>query len=149
MTSARHPLQLPRQPSARDKGHHVHLRRHLSWSAAGIFGPRLLLLACAAGELPAICVDYFRKNPSPLPCFLSHVHSDHLQGPGSLKALFIYCPAATREIPGSCFVIGPFLSPTRVKLASSWSYALVRFLSFSLRTVYTIMLLRLDKYRIG
>ncbi|KLJ10019.1 hypothetical protein EMPG_14575 [Blastomyces silverae] len=46
-------------------------------------------------------VDYFRKNPdrpAPLACFLSHVHSDHLQGLESLRAPFIYCSAATREI---------------------------------------------------
>ncbi|EDN07067.1 predicted protein [Histoplasma mississippiense (nom. inval.)] len=35
---------------------------------------------------------------APLACFLSHVHSDHLQGLESLRAPFIYCSAATREI---------------------------------------------------
>ncbi|PGH19107.1 hypothetical protein AJ79_00141 [Helicocarpus griseus UAMH5409] len=46
-------------------------------------------------------VDYFRKNPdrpAPLACFLSHVHGDHIQGLESLRAPFIYCSAATREI---------------------------------------------------
>ncbi|KAJ5245985.1 hypothetical protein N7468_000968 [Penicillium chermesinum] len=46
-------------------------------------------------------VDYFRKNPerpAPLACFLSHVHSDHLQGLESLRAPFIYCSPATREL---------------------------------------------------
>ncbi|KAH2316420.1 hypothetical protein KXV47_001110 [Aspergillus fumigatus] len=46
-------------------------------------------------------VDYFRKNPErppPLACFLSHVHSDHLQGLESFRAPFIYCSAATREL---------------------------------------------------
>lgn len=48
-----------------------------------------------------ISVDYFRKNPErspPLACFLSHVHSDHLQGLESFRAPFIYCSAATREV---------------------------------------------------
>ncbi|OJD17690.1 hypothetical protein AJ78_02215 [Emergomyces pasteurianus Ep9510] len=52
-------------------------------------------------EFPQIRIDYFRKNPNrpaPLACFLSHVHSDHLQGLESLRAPFIYCSAATREI---------------------------------------------------
>ncbi|KAJ9221110.1 hypothetical protein DTO169C6_6496 [Paecilomyces variotii] len=52
-------------------------------------------------EFPFIRIDYFRKNPdrpSPLACFLSHVHSDHLQGLESLRSPFIYCSAATREL---------------------------------------------------
>ncbi|KAH8422614.1 putative DNA repair protein [Aspergillus melleus] len=52
-------------------------------------------------EFPGIRIDYFRKapeRPPPLACFLSHVHSDHLQGLESLRAPFIYCSAATREI---------------------------------------------------
>ncbi|KAL1954603.1 hypothetical protein VTO42DRAFT_898 [Malbranchea cinnamomea] len=52
-------------------------------------------------EFPHIRVDYFRKNPNrppPLACFLSHVHSDHLQGLESLRAPFVYCSTATREI---------------------------------------------------
>ncbi|GBF62376.1 hypothetical protein TMEN_4916 [Trichophyton mentagrophytes] len=46
-------------------------------------------------------VDSFRKHPewpAPLACFLSHVHSDHLVGLESLRAPFVYCSAATREI---------------------------------------------------
>ncbi|EFR04431.1 hypothetical protein MGYG_07438 [Nannizzia gypsea CBS 118893] len=46
-------------------------------------------------------VDSFRKNPewpAPLACFLSHVHSDHLTGLESLRAPFVYCSTATREI---------------------------------------------------
>lgn len=46
-------------------------------------------------------VDYFRKNldrPSPLACFLSHVHSDHLSGLESLRSPFVYCSAATKEV---------------------------------------------------
>ncbi|CAG8240533.1 unnamed protein product [Penicillium salamii] len=46
-------------------------------------------------------VDYFRKcpeRPAPLACFLSHVHSDHLQGLESFRAPFIYCSPATREL---------------------------------------------------
>ncbi|KAJ5183387.1 hypothetical protein N7492_001003, partial [Penicillium capsulatum] len=44
--------------------------------------------------------DYFRKNADhpPLACFLSHVHSDHLQGLESFRAPFIYCSPATREL---------------------------------------------------
>ncbi|KAF4203717.1 hypothetical protein CNMCM8927_008394 [Aspergillus lentulus] len=52
-------------------------------------------------EFPYIQIDYFRKNPErppPLACFLSHVHSDHLQGLESFRAPFIYCSAATREL---------------------------------------------------
>ncbi|OJJ39655.1 hypothetical protein ASPWEDRAFT_104551, partial [Aspergillus wentii DTO 134E9] len=46
-------------------------------------------------------VDQFRKfpgRPLPLAYFLSHVHSDHLQGLESFRAPFIYCSAATREL---------------------------------------------------
>ncbi|RAH79584.1 hypothetical protein BO86DRAFT_457776 [Aspergillus japonicus CBS 114.51] len=52
-------------------------------------------------EFPYIQIDYFRKSPDrppPLVCFLSHVHSDHLQGLESFRAPFIYCSAATREL---------------------------------------------------
>ncbi|KAL5339089.1 hypothetical protein BJX70DRAFT_364961 [Aspergillus crustosus] len=52
-------------------------------------------------EFPSITIDYFRKNPErppPLACFLSHAHSDHLQGLESFRAPFIYCSAATREL---------------------------------------------------
>ncbi|GES61483.1 DNA repair protein [Aspergillus terreus] len=52
-------------------------------------------------EFPFIQIDYFRKNPdrpAPLACFLSHVHSDHLQGLESFRAPFIYCSAATRDL---------------------------------------------------
>ncbi|GAD92807.1 DNA repair protein [Paecilomyces variotii No. 5] len=52
-------------------------------------------------EFPFIRIDYFRKNPdrpSPLACFLSHVHSDHLQGLESLRSPFVYCSAASREL---------------------------------------------------
>ncbi|KAF2751399.1 hypothetical protein M011DRAFT_395301 [Sporormia fimetaria CBS 119925] len=52
-------------------------------------------------EFPQICIDYFRQQPghkAPLACFLSHVHSDHLTGLESLRAPFVYCSAATREI---------------------------------------------------
>ncbi|KAL2802633.1 beta-lactamase-like protein [Aspergillus granulosus] len=52
-------------------------------------------------EFPFITIDYFRKNPErppPLACFLSHAHSDHLQGLESFRAPFIYCSAATREL---------------------------------------------------
>ncbi|KAB8276674.1 hypothetical protein BDV30DRAFT_235346 [Aspergillus minisclerotigenes] len=52
-------------------------------------------------EFPYIQIDYFRKNPErppPLAGFLSHVHSDHLQGLESFRAPFIYCSAATKEL---------------------------------------------------
>ncbi|KAH6643090.1 beta-lactamase-like protein [Boeremia exigua] len=52
-------------------------------------------------EFPQIRLDYFRHQPehkAPLACFLSHVHSDHLAGLDSLRAPFVYCSAATREI---------------------------------------------------
>ena len=52
-------------------------------------------------EFPEIRIDYFRTIPGrvpPLACFLSHVHSDHLQGLESLKSPFVYCSPATREL---------------------------------------------------
>ena len=52
-------------------------------------------------EFPRIRIDFFRIHPSqppPLACFLSHVHSDHLQGLESLKAPFVYCSAGTRQL---------------------------------------------------
>ncbi|PWY95587.1 DNA repair protein [Aspergillus sclerotioniger CBS 115572] len=55
----------------------------------------------AVREFPSIQIDYFRKNPDrppPLACFLSHVHSDHLQGLESFRTTFIYCSPATREM---------------------------------------------------
>ncbi|TGO86878.1 hypothetical protein BPOR_0270g00120 [Botrytis porri] len=41
-----------------------------------------------------------RGRTAPLACFLSHVHSDHLEGLDNdrIKLPFIYCSAATREI---------------------------------------------------
>lgn len=53
-------------------------------------------------EFPDIRIDHFRlSNEStrpPLAYFLTHVHSDHLQGLESCKSPFIYCSPATREI---------------------------------------------------
>jgi DNA cross-link repair 1C protein len=52
-------------------------------------------------EFPRIRIDFFRIHaslPPPLACFLSHIHSDHLQGLESLKAPFVYCSAATRRL---------------------------------------------------
>ena len=52
-------------------------------------------------EFPQIRIDYFRHQPghkAPLACFLSHVHSDHLAGLESLRAPFVYCSSATREV---------------------------------------------------
>ena len=48
-----------------------------------------------------IRVDYFRDVPhskAPTAYFLSHVHSDHIQGLESNKSIPTYCTAATREI---------------------------------------------------
>jgi phosphoribosyl 1,2-cyclic phosphodiesterase len=51
-------------------------------------------------EFPNIRIDYFRRDDAdpPLAGFLSHVHSDHLLGLESLKAPFIYCSPATKEV---------------------------------------------------
>ncbi|MCJ1224919.1 hypothetical protein MMC12_001566 [Toensbergia leucococca] len=52
-------------------------------------------------EFPEIRIDYFRTiagRTPPSACFLSHVHSDHLRGLESLKAPFVYCSAATKEL---------------------------------------------------
>jgi DNA cross-link repair 1C protein len=52
-------------------------------------------------EFPRIRIDFFRTNlsqPPALACFLSHIHSDHLQGLESLKAPFVYCSPATRRL---------------------------------------------------
>ncbi|KAL8726152.1 MAG: hypothetical protein Q9181_006162 [Wetmoreana brouardii] len=52
-------------------------------------------------EFPDIRIDYFRTiagRVPPLACFLSHVHSDHLQGLESLKSPFVYCSSVTREL---------------------------------------------------
>lgn len=46
-------------------------------------------------------VDHFRRlpgQPNFVACFLSHVHSDHLEGLESYMGPFIYCSKATREI---------------------------------------------------
>ncbi|QSZ29510.1 hypothetical protein DSL72_004024 [Monilinia vaccinii-corymbosi] len=54
-------------------------------------------------EFPDIRVDYFRQiigRAAPLAYFLSHVHSDHLDGLDNdrVKLPFVYCSAATKEI---------------------------------------------------
>ncbi len=52
-------------------------------------------------EFPGIRIDYFRAipgRPHPKVHFLSHVHSDHLQGLERPGGPFIYCSPATREI---------------------------------------------------
>ncbi|KAA8575701.1 hypothetical protein EYC84_004814 [Monilinia fructicola] len=54
-------------------------------------------------EFPDIRVDHFRNIPgrsAPLACFLSHVHSDHLDGLDNdrIRLPFVYCSAATKEI---------------------------------------------------
>ncbi|GAB7329712.1 hypothetical protein MBLNU13_g01444t1 [Cladosporium sp. NU13] len=54
-------------------------------------------------EFPDIRIDHFRSSGDsetrlPLALFLSHVHSDHLEGLESCKSPFIYCSPATKEI---------------------------------------------------
>jgi DNA cross-link repair 1C protein len=53
-------------------------------------------------EFPDIRIDHFRLSVEtsrpPLAYFLSHVHSDHLEGLESFKSPFIYCSPATKEI---------------------------------------------------
>lgn len=52
-------------------------------------------------EFPGIRIDYFRTIPgqaNPSVRFLSHVHSDHLQGLEMSGGPFIYCSPATREL---------------------------------------------------
>ncbi|EPE30826.1 Metallo-hydrolase/oxidoreductase [Glarea lozoyensis ATCC 20868] len=52
-------------------------------------------------EFPDVRVDQFRPIPGerpPLACFLSHIHKDHLGGLENLKAPFVYCSPATKEI---------------------------------------------------
>jgi DNA cross-link repair 1C protein len=56
-------------------------------------------------EFPDIRIDHFRlsgaaaaSSKPPLAYFLSHVHSDHLQGLETCKSPFIYCSPATKAI---------------------------------------------------
>jgi DNA cross-link repair 1C protein len=53
-------------------------------------------------EFPDIRIDFFRtairESRPPLAYFLSHVHSDHLQGLETCKSPFVYCSPATKEI---------------------------------------------------
>ncbi|CUS12066.1 unnamed protein product [Tuber aestivum] len=55
-------------------------------------------------EFPDIRIDYFRRSNDPgarpaLACFLTHIHSDHLQGlEGFYGGPFIHCSAATKEL---------------------------------------------------
>ncbi|KAM3425757.1 hypothetical protein BST61_g7688 [Cercospora zeina] len=52
-------------------------------------------------EFPDIRIDFFRQSQNHRPAlayFLSHVHSDHLQGLEACRSPFIYCSPATREI---------------------------------------------------
>ena len=63
--------------------------------------PNMSTFKGIVAEFPQIRIDYFRHHPehrAPLACFLSHVHSDHLTGLESLRAPFVYCSAATREV---------------------------------------------------
>ncbi|KAJ8103460.1 beta-lactamase-like protein, partial [Lipomyces tetrasporus] len=46
-------------------------------------------------------VDYFKEQPKTLPpkaCFLSHVHSDHLQGLENYIGPVVYCSPATKRL---------------------------------------------------
>jgi DNA cross-link repair 1C protein len=52
-------------------------------------------------EFPNIRIDFFRRHPDlkpPTACFLSHIHSDHLQGLESPVLPFVYCSAATKRL---------------------------------------------------
>lgn len=52
-------------------------------------------------EFPDIKIDFFRRHPDlkpPTACFLSHIHSDHLQGLESAVLPFVYCSAATKRL---------------------------------------------------
>lgn len=52
-------------------------------------------------EFPDVRVDYFRHHATKSPpkaCFLSHIHSDHLQGLESLRMPFVYCSHVTRSL---------------------------------------------------
>ena len=56
-------------------------------------------------EFPDIRIDHFRlsgaaaaSSKPPLAYFLSHVHSDHLEGLETCKSPFIYCSPATKAI---------------------------------------------------
>ncbi|KAI5843903.1 hypothetical protein DFP73DRAFT_69270 [Morchella snyderi] len=55
-------------------------------------------------EFPDIRIDYFRQSKelnarAPLACFLTHIHSDHIQGLESFYGgPFIHCSAATKEL---------------------------------------------------
>ena len=60
-----------------------------------------ITLLTAIQSINVLIVDYFREiegRAPPLACFVSHVHSDHLQGLESLRAPFVYCSHATREV---------------------------------------------------
>ncbi|KAH8150797.1 uncharacterized protein LAJ45_04978 [Morchella importuna] len=55
-------------------------------------------------EFPDIRIDYFRQSKelnarAPLACFLTHIHSDHIQGLENFYGgPFIHCSAATKEL---------------------------------------------------
>jgi hypothetical protein len=68
-----------------------------------ITAPSMSTFRGIVAEFPQIRIDYFRQQPehkAPLACFLSHVHSDHLTGLESMRAPFVYCSAATKEVIG-------------------------------------------------
>lgn len=78
------------------------------------------LQACRRDANPDLPVDYFRKTTEcpPLACFLSHVHSDHLQGLESLRAPFVYCSPATREVWPPLVQVLPELTSTRLVIVA-------------------------------
>lgn len=66
-------------------------------------------------EFPQIRIDFFRTSPAhppPLACFLSHIHSDHLQGLESLRSPLVYCSSATR-----CLLLQLEKYPNRINFA--------------------------------
>ena len=89
--------------SARENLEHNFRWTRRNLALVGLFGIAIPIFVYKGivKEFPLIRIDYFRRipnEPSPLACFLSHVHSDHLLGLESLKAPFIYCSPATREV---------------------------------------------------
>lgn len=55
-------------------------------------------MCCQNYDADLLQVDYFRKldgRDNPLACFLSHVHSDHLQGLESYRTCILYYSFST------------------------------------------------------
>ena len=77
----------------------------MTWRAPDFSLQEMSTFKGVVKEFPQIRIDYFRRSPyepPPLAAFLSHVHSDHLAGLESLRAPFVYCSPATREVSHAC-----------------------------------------------